>query len=124
MLNLSLLVCTKNSSKSIINCLKSALPILNAGAELILVDGRSQDNTIRLILQFIKHNNIVYYKIITQLKNGLYEAFNLAIKNSERKNILFLHSDDLLQNTQTLIRDIYNSTSDVIFYGVEIEAPI
>ena len=50
MLNLSLLVCTKNSSKSIINCLKSALPILNAGAELILVDGRSQDNTIRLIL--------------------------------------------------------------------------
>ncbi len=121
MLNLSLLICTKNSAKSIFTCLNSALPILNAGAELILVDGRSNDNTIKIILQFIKNNNIVYYKIITQMKNGLYEAFNLAIINSERKKILFLHSDDLLQNTQTLITDVYNSASDVIFYGVEIE---
>ena len=55
------------------------------------------------------------------MKNGLYEAFNLAIRNSERKKILFLHSDDLLLNTQTLIADVYNSTSDVVFYGVKIE---
>ena len=68
MLNLSLLVCTKNSEKSILNCLNSALPILNAGAELILVDGRSNDNTIKLLLQFIKNNNIVYYKIIPIIK--------------------------------------------------------
>ena len=80
MLNLSLLVCTKNSAKSIISCLDSALPILNSGAELILIDGRSNDNTIGLILKFIKLNNIAYYKIISQLKNGLYEAFNLAIR--------------------------------------------
>ena len=89
MLNLSLLVCTKNSAKNILTSLNSALPILNAGAELILVDGRSNDNTVRLILQFLKHNNIIYYKIITQLKNGLYEAFNLAIRNSERKKFFF-----------------------------------
>ena len=48
MLDLSLLVCTKNSSKSIISCLKSSLPILKENAELILVDGRSKDNTIEL----------------------------------------------------------------------------
>ncbi len=121
MLNLSLLVCTKNSSKSIIPCLNSALSTLKAGAELILVDGRSTDNTIKLILEFLETNNIVYYKIITQLNYGLYEAFNLAIGNSNRKKTFFLHSDDLLQNTQTLIYDVDNSKADVIFYGVEIE---
>ena len=45
MLNLSLLVCTKNSAKNILTSLNSALPILNAGAELVLIDGRSNDNT-------------------------------------------------------------------------------
>ena len=57
MLDLSLLVCTKNSNKSIIPCLKSSLPILKANAELILVDGKSQDNTIELVKEFLKQNN-------------------------------------------------------------------
>ena len=57
MLDLSLLVCTKNSSESIISCLTSSLPILKANAELILVDGKSQDNTIELVKEFLKQNN-------------------------------------------------------------------
>ena len=121
MLKLSLLVCTKNSANSIIKCLNSSLPILKKGAELILVDCRSSDNTTKLVLKFLEMHNIIYYKIISQLSYGLYEAFNLAIKNSSRKKILFLHSDDLLKNTKTLIADVLNSTADVIFYGVEIE---
>ena len=54
MLNLSILVCTKNSSKTILSCLNSALPIMKAGAELILVDGHSHDNTVNLVLDFLK----------------------------------------------------------------------
>ena len=53
MLDLSLLVCTKNSSKSIIACLESSLPILKENAELVLVDGNSQDNTIELVKEFL-----------------------------------------------------------------------
>ena len=121
MLNLSLLICTKNSAKSIISCLNSALPTLNAGAELILVDGRSSDNTIKLVLEFLEINNINNYKVITQLNYGLYEAFNLAIENSNKKKILFLHSDDVMKNSHTLITDVRNSTADVIFYGIEIQ---
>lgn len=124
MLDLSLLVCTKNSEKSIVSCLNSALPILETGAELIIVDGRSSDNTIELVTSFLEINKIVYYNIIIQSKKGLYEAFNLAIKNSNRKKILFLHSDDILQNTKTIISDVCNSTADVIFYGVEIAGAI
>jgi len=121
MLNLSLLICTKNSAKSIISCLNSALPTLNAGAELIIVDGRSSDNTIKLVLEFLEINNINYYQFITQLNYGLYEAFNLAIENSNRQKLLFLHSDDILKNSYTLIADVRSSTADVIFYGIEIE---
>ena len=106
MLNLSLLVCTKNSATSIMSCLNSSLLTLKAGAELILVDGRSSDNTINLVLEFLEIHNINYYKVITQLNYGLYEAFNLAIENSTRKKILFLHSDDILKNLHTLITDV------------------
>ena len=38
MLDLSLLVCTKNSSNTIMSCLESSLPVLRANAELILVE--------------------------------------------------------------------------------------
>ena len=120
MLDLSLLVCTKNSSKSIISCLKSSLPILNANAELVLVDGRSQDNTIKLVKDFLNKNNIVNFKIIHQSKSGLYEGFNLAIKNATRKKLFFLHSDDILKCCDTLIEDIHNCNADVVFYGIEI----
>ena len=120
MLDLSLLVCTKNSSKSIISCLKSSLPILKANAELILVDGISQDNTIELVKDFLNQNKIFNFKIICQSKPGLYEAFNVAIKNATRKKLFFLHSDDVLKSCDTLIRDIEYSKSDVIFYGIEI----
>ena len=121
MLDLSLLVCTKNSSKSIISCLKSSLPILKANAELILVDGRSQDNTIGLVKDFLNQNNIVNFKIIRQSKPGLYKAFNLAIENSTRKKLFFLHSDDFLKCCDTLIKHTKNCDADVIFYGVEIK---
>lgn len=121
MLDLSLLVCTKNSSESIISCLKSSLPILKANAELILVDGKSQDNTIELVKDFLNQNDIVNFKIIPQSKPGLYEAFNFAIENATRKKLFFLHSDDVLKCCDTFIKDIHHCNADVIFYGIEIK---
>ena len=121
MLDLSLLVCTKNSSETITACLKSSLSILKANAELILVDGMSQDNTIKLVKGFLNKNNIINFKIIHQPKPGLYEAFNLAIKNATRTKLFFLHSDDMLKCCDTLVEDIKHCNADVIFYGVEIK---
>jgi len=121
MLDLSLLVCTKNSSESIITCLKSSLPILKENAELVLVDGNSQDNTIELVKDFLNQNKIVNFKIINQPKAGLYQAFNLAIKNATRTKTFFLHSDDVLKSCDTLIRDIHHYNANVIFYGIEIK---
>lgn len=121
MLDLSLLVCTKNSSKSIIACLESSLPILKENAELVLVDGRSQDNTIEIVKDFLKQNNIVNFKLILQSNPGLYDAFNLAIENATKTKMFFLHSDDILKSCNTLIEDINHRNSDVIFYGIEIK---
>jgi glycosyltransferase len=97
------------------------LPILKSGAELIVVDARSHDNTIELILEFLNKHEIIFYKIASQLNSGLYEAFNLAVEYSCRQRILFLHSDDVLKKSQTIIKDVNNSKSDVIFYGIQIE---
>ena len=121
MLDLSLLVCTKNSSKSIIACLESSLTILKENAELILVDGSSQDNTIELVKDFLKRNDIDNFKIINQSKSGLYQAFNLAIENATRTKLFFLHSDDTLKCCKLLIEDTNHCIADVIFYGVEIK---
>ncbi|MDC3089174.1 glycosyltransferase [Alphaproteobacteria bacterium] len=123
-LNLSIIICTKNSAQTIISCLNSSLVLLKAGAELIVVDSCSNDKTIKYLLEFLKKNNILYYKIITQLNNGLYKAFNQGIENTSRNKILFLHSDDTLKNIHSLILDTKKSNADVIFYGVEIEGTL
>ena len=101
--------------------MKSSLPILKANAELILVDGRSQDNTIQLVKDFLSQNNIVNFKIFSQSKPGLYEAFNFAIENATRTKLFFLHSDDILKCCDALIEDIDHCNADVIFYGIEIK---
>ena len=121
MLDISLLVCTKNSAKNIISCLDSALDILNDGAELILVDGSSQDCTLSLVMDFLKANKIIHYKLLSQLRPGLYEAFNLAIENASRKKLFFLHSDDILISTNALKNDVNNNYADVVFYGIRIK---
>ena len=124
MLDLSLLVCTKNSSKSIIACLESSLPILKENAELVLVDGNSQDNTIELVKDFLNQNDIVNFKFVLQSNPGLYEAFNLAIKNATRTKMFFLHSDDILKSCNILIEDIHHCNADVIFYGIVIKGKL
>ena len=90
MLDLNLLVCTKNSGKSIIACLDSSLPILKQNAELILVDGNSQDNTIELVKEFLNQNKIVNLKIINQPKAGLYPSIQSRYRKcNKNKNFFF-----------------------------------
>ena len=88
MLDLSLLVCTKNSSKSIIACLESSLPILKENAELILVDGNSQDNTIELVKDFLNQNKIVNFKIIINQKL-VYTKHSISLSKMQQEQKLF-----------------------------------
>lgn len=98
---------TKNSSKTIQTTIKSLENQTLKDIFWLILDEKSKDDTLNLI----KHSK-VKHEIIKISSNGLFAAYNKAIKILKKKKIndiiFFLHSDDLiydkykLQNIKTI----------------------
>ena len=113
-IKLSIIVPIYNVENYLEYCLNSIVPILsNENVELILVNDGSTDKSESICNMYIeKYKNIRY---IYQDNQGLSEARNTGIKNSNGKYVTFIDSDDFI-NYQILL-DFLNSfdTPDVIF---------
>lgn len=113
-IKLSIIVPIYNVENYLEYCLNSIVPILsNENVELILVNDGSTDKSESICNMYIeKYKNVRY---IYQDNQGLSEARNTGIKNSNGKYVTFIDSDDFI-NYQILL-DFLNSfdTPDVIF---------
>ncbi len=105
-IKISVVVCAKNAEKNIAKCLKSI--IQNKIDEIILVDGKSSDNTVKNSKKFVD-------KIIIQKNNGLAAARKIGIKNAKNDYIAMIDSDHLLKKN-----DIKNLYKDLIKYKFDI----
>lgn len=97
-MRLSIIVPVYNVEKYIEECLESIYNQKINDFEVLCIDDRGNDNSIKIVEEFISKNNITNLKIISQTENkGLSEARNLGINNAEGKYICFLDSDDKLE---------------------------
>lgn len=78
-----------NAEKSIKRTIKSVLHQTYDQIEYIIVDGKSNDNTLKIVNSF--DTNI---KIISEKDNGIYDAMNKGITEAEGDYITFLNADD------------------------------
>ena len=63
--------------------------------EVILVDDKSQDNTVAIVEDFKRQNPDMNIKLIKNTTNmGVLKARNIALENSSGKYIMFCDSDD------------------------------
>ncbi len=93
-----------NSEKNILKCLES-LKKNNFQDEIILIDDKSTDNTIKTILNYKKKNQIKNIKIITNSQNlGPGLSRNKGIRVASGRYIIFLDSDDTVNINE--IREI------------------
>jgi glycosyltransferase involved in cell wall biosynthesis len=83
----SAVVCTLNSEKNIIRCLKSLKD--NNVEEIILVDGQSKDNTLTLAKKYCQ-------KILVDNRRGLGNARNLGVKHTNGEYIINFGHDNIL----------------------------
>tara|TARA_B110000483_G_scaffold185744_1_gene219764 strand:- start:692 stop:1507 length:816 start_codon:yes stop_codon:yes gene_type:complete len=92
---------TKNSSKTILDTIQSIQKQSLENIFWLVMDDGSEDQTIDLVKQ-----SKINYEIIKINTNGLFFAYNYAIKILKEKKIediiFFLHSDDLIYNNETL----------------------
>ncbi len=83
--------------------------------EHIFIDGKSKDETVRLIQKFSKPGS----KIISEPDNGIYDAMNKGIHQATGDVIGFLNADDVFFNEQSLqiIADEFTRTGTDSVYG-------
>ncbi len=98
-MQVSIIVPVYNVEKYIIECLNSAIVQGLDSYEIICVDDCGTDNSVELINEFIKENNL--YDIVRLIKHekngGLSAARNTGIAVAKGEYIFFLDSDDILE---------------------------
>ena len=91
-LKISIIVATYNSSKTLRECLDSIVTQKTSNIELIVVDGKSNDETMSIVESFGK----MVDHVISDKDEGIYDAWNKGVKISSGNWIMYLGSDDVL----------------------------
>ena len=91
---ISIITATLNSEKTI----EKTIDSINAQSiddfEYIIVDGKSEDKTLGIINRKCKKK----YQLISEKDAGIYSAMNKGIKKSTGNYVMFLNSNDWLNN--------------------------
>ena len=99
---ISIILATFNSEEFLDRCLISITNQLYTNYELIVIDGKSTDRTTAIIKKY--SSNIKYWESTPD--NGIYHAWNKALKQSSGEWIIFIGSDDFLYDKFTLKNSI------------------
>ena len=97
-MKISIITVCYNSDKTIEKTIQSVLNQTYSNIEYIIVDGKSEDNTIDIIE---KHKRFIY-QWISEPDKGLYDAMNKGIKLATGDIVGVLNSDDIFTNNKVL----------------------
>lgn len=84
-----------NSSKTIERCIKSVINQIDESIEYLIIDGKSSDDTMKIINKYKDSYNI---KVLSEKDNGIYDAMNKGVNNATGEWLFFLNSDDCLKD--------------------------
>jgi len=102
-LKISIITVCYNSETTIRDTIESVLSQNYPEIEYIIIDGKSTDNTMRIVSEY--HNEIA--NITSEPDQGVYDAMNKGIGLATGDVIGILNSDDLFENS-SVISDVVN----------------
>ncbi len=109
MVELSIIIATYNSGKTLKSCLDSIVTQLGNDGEILVIDGGSVDNTINIVESY--GSKIAY--CVSEPDRGVYDAWNKGIEKAQGEWITFIGSDDeMLPNTLNLYREAIKKYPD------------
>lgn len=113
-MKVSIITATYNSSKTILDTLKSVSSQTYANIEHLIIDGLSKDDTLKVVSNFSGNP-----KIISEKDNGIYDAMNKGITNSTGDIIGILNSDDYYSNEFIIekVVKLFETTNCDLLYG-------
>tara|TARA_B100000401_G_C52724000_1_gene680097 strand:- start:49 stop:846 length:798 start_codon:yes stop_codon:yes gene_type:complete len=114
----SIITVVKNDEFHISKTIKSILSQTFKNYEYLIIDGESEDQTIKKILKYKNKINL----LMSEKDKGLYYAMNKAISLTKGKIIVFVNSGDLLKkNALKIVNKTFlkNRKYDYVFGTVE-----
>jgi glycosyltransferase involved in cell wall biosynthesis len=93
-----------NSEKEIAKTIESVLIQTYRPLEYIIKDGKSTDNTLKIIDKYTNDfkEKGIELRVISEKDNGIYDAMNKAIPFTKGKWINFMNADDLFINKDSI----------------------
>lgn len=118
-LQLSIIIPTYNSEKTIAETLESIVEQDVRSIECLIIDGNSSDKTIDIVKTYVdKH---CFIKYISEPDKGIYDAMNKGIALAKGNYLYFMGSDDVFYSKNILhnlfLLDCFNTT-DLIYGNV------
>lgn len=101
-------------------CINSVIGQSYRNIEIILVDDGSLDRCSEICNTYAKRDPRI--KVIHQTNSGVSEARNAALDTAEGEYILFVDSDDWIENDtcEKAIDFALNQNSDIVIFGIRI----
>jgi glycosyltransferase involved in cell wall biosynthesis len=108
---ISVITPTFNSEKTLEQCILSVNSQSYSNREHIIIDGKSTDNTLGIIL----NNKSLISKYLTEDDSGIYDALNKGINISNGDIIGVINSDDIYADNSILqkVADVFMSDSSI-----------
>ena len=106
-----------NAEKTIKDTIESVLKQSYKDFEYIIVDGKSSDDTLKIISKYQDKR----IKLISEKDKGLYDAMNKGIKLATGDIIGAINSDDILasENIFQTVIDNFDENTDVIYANIK-----
>ncbi len=95
---ISLITVVFNGESFIEETLRSAVAQTYSNIELVIIDGGSTDNTLKIAKQFQPHIGT----LVSEKDKGIYDAMNKGIKAAKGEWVYFLNAGDCFYNNEVL----------------------
>lgn len=116
----SIIIPVYNTEKYIEKCLNSVINQNYSNIEILIIDDGSTDKSLQICNKFKEQDKRI--EILQTNHQGVSNARNLGIEKSTGKFVIFIDSDDWIENN--LIKDaihIYNEYNvDIVFYDMKV----
>jgi glycosyltransferase involved in cell wall biosynthesis len=116
-MRVSVITAVKNGAATLADALSSVRRQRHPDVEHIVVDGRSTDDTLRVVREHGQH----VAKVVSEADSGPYEAFNRGLRLATGGIVAFLNADDLYESEDVLaevVRELESQEVDLLFGDV------
>ena len=112
-MKISIITIAFNAEATLANTLNSVFTQSYKNIEHIIIDGKSNDKTLKICNDF-PHIS----KIISESDKGVYDAFNKGLRLATGEIVGFLNSDDVFYNensVQEIVNAFLSNEADIVY---------